>query len=476
MIAGPLLLLTLPIVMAGAAYFLLRWRTASALTAAATALVLGILVVTVAVDQPVQIVGGRRIAMGETVSVFGRELAIEQSDRVAMAILFFSSAGMFLLAWRLTDGGLLFPVGLAVLGLLGGALLIRPLVYAILLLELAAALSVFALQSEGGPPARGGLLFLTVTTLSLPAALVTIWLLDRYAMTPDETGLLTASAVLLAISSALLIGAAPFHSWVPAIAADSEPMAGAFVLTVFNVAASFIVVHLLEAYPAVSDDTAFNTMTSGMGVATCLLGAILAPAQRRIGRVIGCGVLVDNGAMLAALGMGTQQGLALVFLALMMRPLGVALAASGLSALRKRVSGDDRFESVRGLGREDPWAAVALVGGLISLAGLPITAGFAWRWALYRALAASSPASAVVLLIASLGMVVGAWKVLAILLLREHPLVGDSGQAESVARTRWQEMLPLLAPTLACFIVGLLPNPLASVALELAELYVLAVP
>ena len=185
MIAGPLLLLILPLAMAGIVYILLRWTAASAVLAVGAALALGFAVVTLPLDQPVHFWGDRHIAMGETVTFFGRELVLEQDDRLAMAFLFFTSASVFFLAWRFAPHSLLLPMGLALLSLLSGALLIRPLIYAALLIEIAAALSVFALQAEGWLPTRGGLRYLTFTTLALPGLLVTHWLLERYTLTPD---------------------------------------------------------------------------------------------------------------------------------------------------------------------------------------------------------------------------------------------------------------------------------------------------
>ncbi|RLC86682.1 MAG: hypothetical protein DRI79_09695, partial [Chloroflexi bacterium] len=100
MIAGPLLLLIIPLAMAGIVYILLRWASLSALLAIGTALALGVAVVALPLDQPVRFWGDRQIAMGEPVTFFGRELVLEQADRVAMAFMFFTAAGLFILAWR----------------------------------------------------------------------------------------------------------------------------------------------------------------------------------------------------------------------------------------------------------------------------------------------------------------------------------------------------------------------------------------
>jgi formate hydrogenlyase subunit 3/multisubunit Na+/H+ antiporter MnhD subunit len=474
-IAGPLLLLILPMAMAGIVYILLRWTSVSALLAVGTALVLGFAVVTLPLDQPVRFWGGRQIAMGEAVTFFGRELVLGQADREAMAFLFFASAGVYFLAWRFAPHSLLFPMGLALLSLLSGALLIRPLIYAALLIEISAALSVFALQSEGGEATRGGLRYLTFTTLALPGLLVTHWLLERYALTPDETGLLGMAATLLALSFALLLGVVPFHTWVPAVASDSVPLAGTFVLTVGNGAVWFLLLDFLETYPWLSSHPRFESLTFAAGLAMIVVGGLLAPSQRRLGLLIGYAALIDSGAALIALGMNSRLGLTLVILSLLVRPFGLILVSAGLSGLRARNGGDDDFDALSGLGWRAPWSTAALVFGGLSVAGLPVSAGFVWRWSLCRALAPSSPGAALFLLLAGVGVMIGVWRGLSALLV--HPRAPENRSVVSLSSPEgWLTAAVVAVAIVACVGVGLFPQVLAPLAVRLAEAYTFFTP
>lgn len=473
MIAGPLLLLIFPLVMAGIVYVLRRWATLSALLAVGTALMLGIAVVTLPLDQPVQPLSflgqERQVAMGEAVTLLGRELVLEQADRMAMAYLFFTAAGLFFLAWRAAPHSLIFSMGLGLLSLLSGALLIRPLIYAALLIEIAAALSVFALQAEGKTPTRGGMRYLTFTTMALPGLLVTHWLMDRYALTPDDTGLLSATAALLAVSFALLLGVVPFHTWVPSVAGDSVPLAGAFILTVGNGAVWFLLLDFLETYPWLNTHPLFGSLFSTAGLAMVIVGGLLAPAQRRLGPVLGYGALVDTGGALIALGMHSKLGLTLALLSLLVRPFGLALVAAGLSGLRARNGDDDSFDTLRGLGWKAMGSTAALILGGLAVAGLPVSAGFVGRWALCRALMPSSPGVALFLLLAGLGVMIGVWKGLSALLERPR-------SPKDVASENWLTVAVLAGAILACLWVGLFPQAIAPLAARLAETYTFFVP
>lgn len=475
MIAGLLLLLILPLAMAGIVYILLRWATLSALLAVGTALVLGVAVVTLPLDQPMQFWGGRQIAMGEAVTFLGRELVLEPADRIAMALLFFTAAGLFFLAWRFAPRSLLFPMGLGLLSLLSGVLLIRPLIYAALLVEIAAALSLFALQAEGRLPTRGGLRYLVFTTLALPGMLVTHWLLERYAITPDETELLNTASTLLAFSFALLLGAVPFHTWVPAVADDSMPLAGAFVLTIGNGTVWFLLLDFLETYPWLSSHPRFGSIVSTAGLAMVIVGALLALAQRRLGPLTGYAALVDSGAALIALGLNSELGVTLVLLSLLIRPFGLILLAAGLSGLRAFSSGDDSFDALRGLGWKAPWSTAMLICGALSAAGLPIGAGFIWRWALCRALVPSNPESVLLLLLAGVGVMIGIWRGLSILLMR--PRSPEDRSIVSLGSSGgWLTTMVAVVAILLCVGVGLFPQVLAPVASRLAGTYTFFVP
>ncbi len=477
MISGALLLLVLPLAVAGIVYILLRrLSTLAAWLAVGTALALGFAAVTLPLDQPVQAWGGRQIAMGEAVTFLGRELVFEPSDRMAMAFLFFASAGLFSLAWRFAPRSLFFPMGLGLLSLLSATLLVKPLIYAALFLEMAAALSVFALQAEGRAPTRGGLRYLTFTTLALPGVLVTHWLLERYAVTPDETELLTSASILLAISFALLLGAVPFHTWVTAVAGDSLPLAGAFVLTVGNGAVWFLLLDFLETYPWLGSHPLFTPLLSGVGVAMVIIGALLAPAQRRLGSLMGYAALVDSGAALVALGLNSRLGVSLVLLSLSVRPFGLALMAAGLGGLRACGGGGDLVpDDLRGLGWQAPWSTVAVVFGSLSIAGLPISAGFVGRWALCRALAPSSLGTALFLLLASVSVMIGVWRRFSALLMR--PRAPEDRSVISLNPGEgWLTAAVVIMVVAASVGVGLFPQVIAPLADSLAGTYTFFIP
>ncbi len=474
MIAGAGVLVLLPLAMGVVAYFLIRWKTLAALCAIATAIVVGVGVLVLPFGQPVDVGGEAQLALGESVSILGRELVLEAGDRIGIAFLFISAAVLFTLAWRFGSQRLLFPVGLGLLSLLTAALLIQPRIYAALLVEIAAVISVLVLQHEGQSPTRGGVRFLAFSLLALPGLLVTHWLLERYAFTPNETALLDTATALWALSFAFLLGVIPFHSWVPAITSDGMPLGGIFVLTIWNGAIWFLLLDFLETYPWLSDHPSFGPLLLTIGLVMVIVGGVLAVAQRRLGRLIGYAALIDTGCALMALSMNSKLGVTLVFLSLLVRPLGLILMASGLSGAWAR-SHDDSLDALQGRGWPAPWSTAAFVVGGLSIAGWPLGAGFVWRWAHLRALASYDPRSTLFPLLAGAAVMIGVWRGVSVLFQR--PRTPD-GRLEpfSISSEDWLTATIVAGAIVACIFIGLFPQTIGPIATHLAESYTFFVP
>ncbi len=236
---GVVFFLLTPILAGGVAYALRRWQWLPPILGTVIPLVLGGLLLFFPFDRSV-VLFGHEIVLGGEAELLGRTLFFGPSARAGLAFLFLAGSAFSLLAWQLEPGGLLVPLGLGLLGVLGGVLLVRPLIYAALLLQIGATIVVFPLQADPRSPVRGGLRYLTFFTLALPGLLISHWLLDMYAVTPDQTSLLYLATGLIGFSFALLLGVVPFHPWVPAVGRDGSPLAAGFLFSISGSAVWFL--------------------------------------------------------------------------------------------------------------------------------------------------------------------------------------------------------------------------------------------
>jgi multicomponent Na+:H+ antiporter subunit D len=484
MIAGPLLLIALPLLTSPVIWLVRRWEFLAALLSSAVALVMAAAAWRLSLEQPVQL-WGREVALGESVSVLGRELLMSQADRLDLVLIYLIAAGLFFFAWRVSQGWTFYPLGLALLSVLSAVLLVESHIFAVLLLQIAASLGVFLIQGGQIGSTRGAIRFLTFVTLAITPLLATSWLLGRHELTPDDTSLLDATTILFAFGFAILLGVVPFHTWIPAVSADAPPLVSAFVLGLFYAVVWFVMLNLLESFEWLVNHPDFRVALSIAAYAMIIVGATLAAVQRRLGHLMGYAALADMGVGLLALALLSTAGLRASLFALGTRSVSLALMAMGVSLIRHRAEGDD-FERLEGWGRYLPWATVAFVVGGLSLAGLPPGPGFAVRWSITRLVAREQVGGAILLVLASVLVGIGLIRALMALLREPMPeYVGSEivEEIEAAARAQDEEeekprerepraaAAVIILSLIFCLILALWPHFHTDVIQQVAESY-----
>ncbi len=198
-----------------------------------------------------------------------------------------------------------------------------------------------------------------------------------------------------------------------------------------------------------------------------MTGGALAFAQRDFGRIMGYAVLADIGVALVAFGTHTTAGLTAALFVVFLRTFGLGLLAMGL-ALARTEAKDDTFLSMTSLAWRRPWAAVALIVGAFSLAGVPPLAGFAGRWGALQQAAGSDVGASLALVLSSIGVVAGVLRGLQYIL---RP-IGDP-HIQPVRESPLTIVL-IVGALVLCLIFGLFPDLLSSIIRQMAASYTLA--
>ena len=219
------------------------------------------------------------------------------------------------------------------------------------------------------------------------------WDLLARDMGPRSPALTVTGGALLLAGLAVRAGIAPFHFWVPEVAAGCDRPAALLTAAAAVAPALVVTGRLAEALAAARPD--LRDLLLGAAILTVTAGNLLALPGRRLERLLGYGVVIQAGYALAAMAAvppGPSPALWLQ-LAVLIPALAGGLAVSGLVA---------PGETADGLARRAPLPGAALCVCLIALAGLPPTAGFAARAALFSGLAELPTAAAALLLANSL--------------------------------------------------------------------------
>ena len=435
----PFLLLILPWVAAVAALAAGRWRR----VAAAAGLV-GVAALAALVGLAASLPGD------PATTVFGRTLTLTPLARGLLLLVYLLVGGLLVLHWFRPVSPSFAASALAVQSPLAAALLIAPPGLALALLVVALALLAIALT--GGRSAAAGSAW-RAFLLSVLGLLPLLWVAWAQAAGQASGAALPLG---LLVATLLLLGGFPFHIALRGLARWSPPGALALALGPAQVVVVVLLFGLLDLAPAARGAAEFQTALRGSAVLSALLGAFLMARARTWRGALGGALLLDAGALtLAALATGAA-GLAVALAALIGRTVSLLLLALGLSWPARDAGRAGRLRT-----------ALLLYGGL-SLLGLPLTPGFAGRWAQLSLLGAAWPWAAAAVL-AALGVAV--WALWRVWLSVEGDVAGVAAEAGShpVPQVvgRGEQIAALMLLGLAA-LLGLFPGLLTALAARLA--------
>jgi NADH-quinone oxidoreductase subunit N len=192
--------------------------------------------------------------------------------------------------------------------------------------------------------------------------------------------MIAVGLVLLVVSMAFKVSAAPFHFWTPDVYDGAPTVFTSFMATIVKIAGFVAFIRLFQNSFGVMQSQ-WQMLIVIITAATLLIGNLTAVFQQSVKRMLAYSSIAQAGFMLLALfalNNTAKEGLILYSIA-------YSLASIGLFAVLVRMN-DYTIEGFNGLGKTNPILAFTATIFLLSLTGIPLTAGFNAK--LYMLLAA----------------------------------------------------------------------------------------
>lgn len=192
---------------------------------------------------------------------------------------------------------------------------------------------------------------------------------------------LVAGTALVVVGLAFKMGAVPAHAWMPDVADGAPAPVAAFITVVPKVGALIALARLVLILPEAG--VGWRPLTALLAALTMTLGNLAALRQDDVRRLLGWSAVSQTGyglMAIVALGRSPLAVPALLYF-LAAYALGGLAAFGAVVALKGRA---DR-EEYAGLAATRPWLAATLAVALLSFVGIPPTAGFAAKLALFGA-------------------------------------------------------------------------------------------
>ncbi|SMC73726.1 NADH-quinone oxidoreductase subunit N [Pedobacter africanus] len=187
--------------------------------------------------------------------------------------------------------------------------------------------------------------------------------------------------ILLLIGLCFKIGAAPFHFWTPDVYEGAPTLITAFMSTVVKTAGFAAFLRLFAGTLAPLHDFWLPPMM-GIVCLTLLIGNVTALFQKNFKRMLAYSSISHAGYLLFSLITltGNSSSNVLVYAAAY---TFASIIAFAVLILVKQKTGNDSFESFNGLAKRNPLTALVLTVAMLSLAGIPLTAGFIGKYLMF---------------------------------------------------------------------------------------------
>jgi len=283
--------------------------------------------------------------------------------------------------------------------------------------------------------------------------------------------LLLTGVALILVGLAFKASVAPFHQWTPDVYEGAPTPVTAFMAVATKAAAFGVLLRIFDV-ALIGTQIDWGPVLAVLATITIAVGNVGALGQSSLKRMLAYSSVAQAGYILGGVVVSTQLGAsATLFYLVVYLLMNVAAFAVIIARERETLHGDD-IDAVTGLGAQRPLHALALTIAMLSLAGIPATAGFIGKIYLIRALADGGYTwLGVVIVIGSMISLGYYLRVIAAIWMREAPgplpggalarpvLAGGSPEADAAPRNH-EVLFVALAFAAASVFFGIIPQPL----------------
>ncbi len=200
--------------------------------------------------------------------------------------------------------------------------------------------------------------------------------------TVGASPLLLLGAGFVLVGLGFKVAAVPFHMWTPDVYEGAPtPITG--FMSVGAKAAGFAALLRVFSYSLGGIQSQWVTIVAILAALTMILGNIVAVSQTNLKRMLAYSSIAHAGYILMDVASGNQTGVAGALFYLIAYTFTNIGAFAVLTAMAKQSGEDQTFLAYRGLYKRNPGLALMMMIFMLSLTGIPLTAGFIGKYYLF---------------------------------------------------------------------------------------------
>ena len=205
-------------------------------------------------------ISGFTFKISSTMSILGRQLVLDTSNQPLMIYLYLSLSLWYICVYLTNAYYRLISYGLMIMALMISALVVKPFLYASLLIQIAILVSIPLLRNSSVSTGRGITRFLVFETLALPFILFSGWLLTGISASPENISFTFQASTLLGLGFVFLLNIFPFNNWIPLLAEEVHPLSSAIIFWIFPTVGLLFGCFFLDSYAWLRDSSQLSSI------------------------------------------------------------------------------------------------------------------------------------------------------------------------------------------------------------------------
>jgi NADH-quinone oxidoreductase subunit N len=277
--------------------------------------------------------------------------------------------------------------------------------------------------------------------------------------------------LMIVAGAAFKLSLVPFHIWTPDVYEGAPVPVTAFLATVSKAAMLAVTLRLLLVSNAIELNVVTTVLTV-MAAASIIFGNLLALLQENVKRLFAYSSIAHLGYLLVIIiaaakipGALSVEGVSFYMLAYFVMSLSGFAVISALSNSEKEY---DQLADFRGLFWRNSWVSAVLITVLLSLAGIPLTAGFIGKFYIFTTGVESELWFLLTMLI--IGSAIGLYYYLRLIYIMLQPAEDDTNDPAAVSLPLGVHAV-MAAMTAAIIYLGVYPAPMIDTLQSLASAF-----
>lgn len=257
-----------------------------------------------------------------------------------------------------------------------------------------------------------------------------LYKIHEFAVNDPKNLMFNLGAVLMLVALAFKVSLAPFHMWSPDVYQGSPSLITAFMMSVVKISAFFAFFKLMTiGFIGITGE--WINIIGVLIIITLFMANVMGLAQSNAKRMLAYSSVSHVGYLsLIFYGMNSlsSYNLAFYLFAYSLATVGVMMCLIWVEKLKRETS----YNAFKGLAHTEPILAVTATVSLLSMAGIPLTAGFMGKFAIFAQAIDKSP---FLVLVAVLGSAISIAYYLRLIMAMFFPKESSFKTSEKVSLT-----------------------------------------